>query len=75
MTWIDHQIFRLIYHWLTREYRSKTWAWIARKYRKRIYGRMDFCAIYSKVNGECKQVRLFRVADIPIRYHTKMEFT
>ncbi len=72
MNYVDNRLYFLVRNWLKREHRSKTWAWISKRYRKRIKGRIDYCAEYYSVKGECKMVRLFHAADVPIRYHTKI---
>ena len=73
MTYIDNRLYYLVRRWLRREHRSKTWAWIAKRYRQRINGRVDFCDRSINAKGEFKTVRLFRAADLPIRYHIKIK--
>lgn len=73
MDYIDNRLYYLVRKWLRREHRSKTWAWIAKRYRRRIKGRVDFCDSYINAKGEYKTVRLFQAADLPIRYHIKIQ--
>lgn len=72
LSYIDNQVFYLVRQWLHREHRSRSWAWLARRYRQRINGRVDFCASYWRKDGDRRTVRLFRAADVPIRYHVKI---
>lgn len=72
MGFVDYRLYYLVRKWLRREHRSKTWAWITKRYRSRELGRWDFCAIYFDAQGVRKKVRLFRAADLPIRYHIKI---
>lgn len=72
MSYVDYRLFQLIRKWLCREHPNKSWTWIATKYRRRDRGRDEFCVGYSTVSGERKLVRLFRAADLPIRYHVKI---
>jgi len=73
MDWVDNRLYFLVRQWLKREHRSKTWAWIAKRYRKRVKGRVEFCASYITAKGEPRRVRLFQAADLPIRYHVKIQ--
>ena len=72
MSYVDNQMYFLVRKWLKREHRSKTWAWISKRYFKRSKGRDEYCTEYLTAKGERKVVRLFRAADVPIRYHTKV---
>jgi RNA-directed DNA polymerase len=73
MGYIDNRLYFLVRKWLRREHRSKTWAWIAKRYRRRINGRVEFCDSTISAKGEFKTVRLFKAADLPIRYHIKIQ--
>jgi RNA-directed DNA polymerase len=73
MSYADNRIYYLIRKWLQRECRSKTWAWIAKRCRKRIKGRVVFFARYFSAKGEIRTVERFLAADLPIRYHTKIQ--
>ncbi len=72
MEYVDNQMYFLVKKWLKREHRSKTWAWISKRYYKRLNGRFEYCTEYFSANGVCKVVRLFKAADVPIRYHIKV---
>ncbi len=72
MAYIDDRIYPLVKKWLQRENRSKTWAWIRTRYRGRFKGRIEFGCYYTLVSGVRKLIRLFKAADLPIRYHIKI---
>ena len=69
---LDVSIFKLLCRWLHREHRSKTWSWISKRHRNRTKGRWDFVAFYSNASRDKKCVTLFKMSDLPIRYHTKI---
>jgi len=70
---IDERIYPLVKKWLKQEHRSKTWAWIRKRYRKRFKGRIEYGAYYVSARNERKLVRLFKLADLPIRRYTKIQ--
>jgi RNA-directed DNA polymerase len=69
---LDHDLYKLVCNWLRREHRRKTWAWISKRYHKRFNGRLEFGKKYVTSKGIVKTICLFRLADLPIRYHNKM---
>ena len=69
---LDNDIFKQVSHWLRKEHRDKTWAWISKQYRQRFNGRWQFGKVYVASKGLVKTVCLFRLADLPIRYHNKI---
>ena len=69
---LDNDIFKLVCKWLTKEHRRKTWSWISKQYRKRYRGRWQFMQVYLTAKGIVKTVCLFRLSDLPIRYHNKI---
>ena len=73
MDYVDNRLYSLVCKWLKREHRSKTWAWIAKRYRRRVKGRVEFCISYFSAKGEPRTVCLFQAADLPIRYHVKIQ--
>ncbi len=72
LSYIDGKIYPLVKSWLQKEHRSKTWAWIRKRYRGRFKGRIEFGCYYTTVSGQQKLIRLFKAADLPIRYHIKI---
>jgi len=72
MSKIDCFIFKRVRHWLRKAYPAKTWAWLCKRYRKRFNGRLNFGDSYLSSKRMLKSVHLFRLADLPIRYHTKI---
>jgi len=69
---LDNDIFKLVCKWLRKAYRSKTWAWISKTHRKRFNGRWQFGKVIVTEKGIVKTVCLFRLSDLPIRYHNKI---
>ncbi len=70
---LDNDIYKLVCNWLRKEHRRHTWAWISKRYRRRFIGRWDFGKVYVTAKGVVKTVRLFRLVDLPIRYHRKIQ--
>ena len=52
--------------------RNKTNAWIIHRYRSRIEGRSNFGTFVVNKQGNRQWLGLFRMADVPIRYHVKV---
>jgi len=69
---LDNDIFKLVCKWLRKAHRSRTWAWISKQHRKRFNGRWQFGKVYLTAKGIVKTVCLFRMSDLPIRYHNKV---
>jgi len=69
---LDNGIFKLACQWLTKEHRRKTWSWISKRFRKHYRGRWQFMQVYQTAKGIVKTVCLFRLSDLPIRYHYKV---
>ena len=69
---LDNEIFKLVCQWLRKAHRSKTWAWISKQHRKRFHGRWQYGKVYVTSKGIVKTVCLFRLSDLPIRYHNKI---
>lgn len=72
LSFIDANVFKQIAHWLCKEHRNKNWSWISTTYRKRMKGRFCWGKSYTRKDGSKKWVELFRMADVPVRYHTKI---
>ncbi len=71
---IDRQVYQLLRNWMLRRHRNKTLAWCKRKYIKRWGTRWQFTVSAIK-EGKVKPVRLFKVADLPIIRHIKVQGT
>ncbi len=69
---LDNDIFKRVCKWLRKEHCRKTWSWISKRYRKRYRGRWQFMQVYLTTKGTVKTVCLFRMSDLPIRYHNKI---
>lgn len=72
LSFIDSNVFKQIANWLRKEHRNKNWSWINKTYHKQSKGRFSWGSTYERKDGEIKWVELFRMADIPVRYHTKI---
>ncbi len=72
MSRLDNDIFKLVCQWLAKEHRRKTWSWISKRYRKYYRGRWQFMQVYLTKKSIVKTVCLFRLSDLPIRYHNKI---
>ena len=70
--YLDNQIYRWVNRWLRQHHRSKTQAWIKRCYWQRRGGRYNIGCNYTNKNGELRRIKLFKMLDIPIRYHNKI---
>lgn len=72
MSFIDVNVYKQVSSWLRKEHRSKNWSWISKTYRKRKNGRFSWGKSYTRKDGAKKWIELFRMADVPVRYHVKI---
>lgn len=72
LSFIDVNVFKQVARWLRKEHRNKNWSWITKTYRKRMKGRFSWGKSYIRKNGEKKWIELFRMVDVPVRYHVKI---
>jgi len=72
MAFLDINIFKHVTRWLRKEHRNKNWSWIKQTYLKRIKGFSSLGMPYTKKDGTVKWVELFKMAKLPVRYHTKI---
>lgn len=72
LSFIDNNVFKQVANWLRKAHRNKNWSWINKTYHKQNKGRFSWGSTYVRKEGEVKWVELFRMADIPVRYHTKI---
>ena len=70
--YLDNQIYRWINRWLRQQHRSKTQAWIKRRYWQHRGGRYNIGCNYTNKYGLVNRVELFKLSDVPIRYHNKI---
>lgn len=69
---LDNEIYYGVRRWLRHCHRSKTNAWITHRYRSRIEGRSNYGTFVVNKQGKRQWLGLFRMADVPIRYHVKI---
>ena len=72
MSYIDTNIYKLVARWLRKEHRNKNWSWIKQTCLKRVKGCSNLGMTYMTRAGEIKWVELFKMARVPVRYHTKI---
>ena len=72
LSFIDNNVFKQVANWLRKAHRNKNWSWINKTYHKQNKGRFSWGSTYVRKEGEVKWVELFRMVDVPVRYHTKI---
>lgn len=74
-SYVDHQIWKLLWKWSLRRHPNKSKKWVARKYFKTLQGRKwVFSATVNDLRGN-KEIALFRLSSIPIERHVKVKGT
>ena len=74
-SYVDHQIWKLLWKWSLRRHPNKGKKWVARKYFKTLQGRKwVFSATVNDKRGN-KEIALFRLSNIPIERHVKVKGT
>ena len=71
-SFIDNNVFKQVANWLRKEHRNKNGSWIDKACHKQNKRRFSWGSHYVRKEGEVKWVELFRMADVPVRYHTKI---
>jgi len=69
---LDNELYYLLCRWLRHRHRNKTKAWIKSQYSSRIKGRNNIGTFVLNKQGKRHWLGLFRMADVPIRYHVKV---
>ncbi len=71
---MDTHIFDILWQWARRRHPSKNVRWVRRKYFCTQRGRnWVFCGQVTGKKGKQREVRLARMADVPIRRHVKIK--
>jgi len=74
-SYVDHQIWKLLWKWSLTRHPNKRKKWVARKYFKTLQGRKwVFSATVNDERGN-KEIAIFRLSDIPIERHVKVKGT
>jgi RNA-directed DNA polymerase len=74
-SYVDHQIWKLLWKWSLRRHPNKSKKWVARKYFKTLQGRKwVFSATVNDKRGN-KEIARCRVSNIPIERHVKVKGT
>jgi len=69
---LDNALYYELCRWLQHRHRNKTKAWIKHRYWSRIEGRTNLGTFVLNKQGKRQWIGLFRMADVPIRYHVKV---
>jgi len=69
---IDQRVYQLLRNWMHRRHRNKTNAWCKQHYIKR-WGMRGCFTVSTVKDGKVKSVRLFKVSDLPIIRHIKIQ--
>lgn len=71
-TWIDHQIWQILWRWAVRRHAMKGAKWVKQKYFHVERTRHWVFTSDDRVNGISQQLRLFSAATVPIVRHIKI---
>jgi RNA-directed DNA polymerase len=70
---VDHAVFQLMWRWAKRRHPTKSPRWIKEKYFTTFKGRDWVFYGTTADKGETLAQRLIRIADVPIKRHTKIK--
>ena len=70
---VDHAVFQLMWRWAKRRHPTKSPRWIKEKYFTTFKGRDWVFYGTTADKGETLEHRLIRIADVPIKRHTKIK--
>lgn len=75
-SYIDDQIWRILWKWSLRRHPKKGRTWVKRKYYRTIRGRKwTFSAEVKGRRGNKETIAIFKLMDIPIERHVKVKGT
>ncbi len=73
-SYVDSQIWKVLWRWCRRRHPNKGSKWVARRYFKTIQGRdWTFATVTKDRRGKRKVISLIRLAHIPIERHIKVK--
>jgi RNA-directed DNA polymerase len=72
-SYIDWQVFRMLWRWARRRHRKKNAAWITNRYWRVVPGANRFTAAWREKSNKRYTLFLFRMADLPIRRHRRIK--
>jgi len=72
-SYIDWQVFQMLWRWARRRHRKKNSHWIQNRYWRVIPGANRFTAAWREKSGKRYTLLLFRMADLPIRRHVRIK--
>jgi RNA-directed DNA polymerase len=70
---IDEYVYQLLRRWMRLRHRNKTNAWCKKRYFHRIGMRWVFGTRYINRKGQTSHLKLFKLSDLPIRRHIKID--
>lgn len=71
-SWLDHQIWQLLWRWATRRHPMKPAGWVKNRYFRILGCKHWVFAAKVRVDGEIRHLSLFEAASIPIIRHVKI---
>ena len=74
LTYVDHQIWRAVWHWCLSRHPNKSQHWVLRKYFKYANKRSwaFFGTVHNQFDGGKTDIFLFRTGDVPVKPHIKV---
>jgi RNA-directed DNA polymerase len=73
LTYVEHQIWRAVWHWCCSRHPNKSKHWVLRRYFKRSNGRAwSFFGTVRDLDGGKKDIFLFRTSEVPVKPHIKV---
>jgi len=71
---VNSAIFKALWHWARRRHPNQSSKWIIAKYfQAKGHRRWVFCGEIKDKNGQARQVQLFDIPRMPIRWHIKIK--
>ena len=72
-SYIDWQIFRMLWRWARRRHRKKGNRWVQNRYWHVTPETNRFTAKWTEMSKKCYTLSLFRLSDLPIRRHIRIK--
>jgi RNA-directed DNA polymerase len=72
-SYIDWQVFQMLWRWARRRHRKKNAHWIQTRYWRVVPDANRFTAAWREKSGKRYTLFLFRMADLPIRRHVRIK--
>jgi RNA-directed DNA polymerase len=74
LTYVEHHIWRAIWHWCLSRHPTKSKLWVRRRYFKYANGRTwtFFGTVLNQRDGGVKDIFLFNPSEVPVQPHIKV---